>query len=172
VDVRVIAATNRDLEASVRAGGFRTDLFYRLRVVVIALPPLRERREDIPLLVAHFLGRSAAGGGVRGIEPDALASLLQRPWPGNVRELQNAIEAATALARGPRLTLLDLRPAQSEACAEAVAAAPDGLELSLAAWERACIEATLARVGGDVRKAAALLGVGRSTLYRKLRQKS
>jgi DNA-binding NtrC family response regulator len=172
VDVRVVAATNRDLDAEVRAGRFRTDLFYRLRVVEVALPPLRERREDIPLLVAHFLERSAAGGGVGGIEPDALAALLHRPWPGNVRELANAIEAAAALARGPRLTLADLRVSPAEASAEATAAAPGGLELSLAAWERACIEATLQRVGGDVRRAAALLRVGRSTLYRKLRKGS
>jgi DNA-binding NtrC family response regulator len=168
VDVRIVAATNRDLEAEVRAGRFRMDLFYRLRVVEIYLPPLRERREDIPLLAAHLLARQTGNPNVREIEPAALAELCQRPWPGNVRELANALEAAAALARGPALTPVDLRAPTAAASAWPVST-PQGIELSLVAYERACIEETLRRLEGDVREAARVLGVGRSTLYRKLR---
>jgi DNA-binding NtrC family response regulator len=168
VDVRIVAATNRDLEAEVRAGRFRMDLFYRLRVVEIYLPPLRERREDIPLLAAHLLARQSGNPSVREIEPAALAELCLRPWPGNVRELANALEAAAALARGPALTPVDLRAPTGAASAWPVST-PEGIELSLVAYERACIEETLRRLEGDVREAARVLGLGRSTLYRKLR---
>jgi DNA-binding NtrC family response regulator len=168
VDVRIVAATNRDLEAEVRAGRFRMDLFYRLRVVEIYLPPLRERREDIPLLAAHLLARQSGNPSVREIEPAALAELCLRPWPGNVRELANALEAAAALARGPALTPVDLR-APTGAASTWPVSTPEGIELSLAAYERACIEETLRRLEGDVREAARVLGLGRSTLYRKLR---
>jgi transcriptional regulator with PAS, ATPase and Fis domain len=168
VDVRIVAATNRDLEAEVRAGRFRMDLFYRLRVVEIYLPPLRERREDIPLLAANLLARQAGNPNVREIEPAALAELCLRPWPGNVRELANTLEAAAALARGPALTPVDLRAPTGAASAWPVTT-PQGIELSLVAYERACIEETLRRLEGDVREAARVLGLGRSTLYRKLR---
>ncbi len=169
VDVRIVAATNRDLETEVRAGRFRMDLFYRLRVVEIALPPLRERREDIPLLAAHLLVRQRGHASARSLEPAALAELCRRAWPGNVRELANTLEAAAALARGPALGLADLRPVSGAASVASPVSTPQDIELSLAGYERACIEETLRRLEGDVREAARALGLGRSTLYRKLR---
>jgi two-component system response regulator HydG len=168
VDVRLVAATNRDLEVEVREGRFRSDLYYRLHVVALRLPPLRERPEDVPLLAAHFVERYAHGSHVGGLEPEALERLLSQRWDGNVRELENTIEAALALARGPRLTAADLRIGRADGEAPRVPA-PEGIPLALDAWERACIEEALRRTGGDVRRAAELLGIGRSTLYRKLR---
>ena len=109
VDIRVISATHRDLAAMVADGRFRTDLFYRLNVVRIEIPPLRERREDIPLLVQHFLRKHADRAcRIEGIEDDALEQLVRADWPGNVRELENVIESAIALAPGPRLRAADL----------------------------------------------------------------
>lgn len=167
VDVRLIAATNRDLAAEVTRGSFRSDLFYRLRVVSIELPPLRDRPEDIPELAKHFLSAVPEGSPVNGIEPDALQALIENPWPGNVRELENCIEAALALSRGPSLSRADLRLGDSRTPSAAV---PEGIELSLEAYERRCLLDTLRRVDGDVKRAAHLLGIGRSTLYRKLVQ--
>ncbi len=171
VDVRIIAATNRDLAAAVRAGRFRSDLFYRLHVVMIELPPLRERPEDIPLLAAHFVERHGAGSAISGIEPEALEVLMSRTWDGNVRELENTIEAALALARGPRLTAADVEPDPDKRELRRTAELDrESLELSLASYERACLIEALGRADGDVSRAARLLGVGRSTLYRKLGQ--
>jgi two-component system response regulator HydG len=166
VDVRIVAATNRDLAAEVRAGRFRSDLFYRLHVVSIELPALRERAEDIPPLVGHFMDRHAVGSRISGIEPDALELLINRRWDGNVRELENAVEAALALAPGPRLRASDLEVEHARTSRRAPT--PDSLELSLDAYERACLEEALRQSGQDVRRAARLLGIGRSTLYRKL----
>jgi two-component system response regulator HydG len=168
VDIRVIAATHRDLEAMVLAGRFRADLFYRLNVVRIGLPPLRDRREDIPLLVHHCIRKHRrAGSPVDGIEPDALEALVRHPWPGNVRELENVVESALALARGPRLRASDLR--LGRAPGGGFARLPSaGIELSLDAYERCALERALAETGGDATRAAGLLGLGRSTLYRKL----
>jgi DNA-binding NtrC family response regulator len=168
VDVRIVAATNRELATEVKHGRFRADLFYRLRVVSIQLPPLRERPEDVPLLAMHFLERCARGTPVRGFEPEALEALIAHPWEGNVRELENAIEAAVALARKPRLSVAELGLARRGATP--TVPAPEGIALSLAAYERACLEQALARTGGDVGRAAELLGIGRSTLYRKLHE--
>ncbi len=171
VDVRIIAATNCDLAAAVRAGRFRSDLFYRLRVVTIELPPLRERPEDIPLLAVHFVERHRGGSGISGIEPDALEILMSRTWEGTVRELENTIEAALALARGPRLTAADIESDPDKRESRRTAKLDrEGLELSLASYERACLIETLSQADGDVSRAARLLGVGRSTLYRKLSQ--
>jgi len=167
VDVRILAATNRDLAKEVREGRFRSDLFYRLRVVPIHLPALRERMEDIPVLAAHFLKRVCAGSRASGFEPAAIDELAGREWPGNVRELQNTIEAAAALAPGPRLTPADFCTLQSTAEPRQVER-PDRIELSLEAYERACLDAALREAGGDVRRAARLIGIGRSTFYRKL----
>ncbi len=168
VDVRIIVATNRELETEVRAGRFRSDLFYRLRVVSIALPPLRERREDIPMLVSRFLERCTPGSSVSGIEPGALEALLSCPWKGNVRELENTIEGAVALARGPLLSIADL--SLNRTATPLATRPPDGPALSLQAWEEACIQSALTSVAGDVSRAAKLLGIGRSTLYRKLKR--
>jgi transcriptional regulator with PAS, ATPase and Fis domain len=167
VDVRIVAATNRELEEEVQAGRFRSDLFYRLRVVSIELPPLRSRPEDIPLLALHFLKRVARDSNVRGIEPAAIEALISQPWKGNVRELENCIEAAVALARGSYLSVADLRLNRDAVPAPSVVP-PADMPLSLAAYERRCLEDALRVAEGDVRRAAALLGIGRSTLYRKL----
>jgi DNA-binding NtrC family response regulator len=166
-DVRLVAATHRDLRSEVRAGRFRSDLFYRLRVVGIELPALRDRRDDVPVLAAHFLSRYGGDGPVTEIEPEALELLAAQPWEGNVRELENCIEAAVALAPGPRLTPADLGLAGPGARR---VARPEGIELSLAGYEEACLRAAVERAHGDVRRAANLLGIGRSTLYRKLRR--
>jgi DNA-binding NtrC family response regulator len=164
VDLRIIAATHRDLEQMIANGSFRTDLFYRLDVVRIDIPPLRERREDVPLLAYHFIAKHARPGlPIEGIEDDALELLCAHDWPGNVRELENVIESALALARGPRLRASDL-PRERRAAPPAAAAMP----LSLASYERAALERALAEARGDANTAARLLGIGRSTLYRKL----
>jgi two-component system response regulator HydG len=173
IDVRIVAATNRDLGAEVQAGRFRSDLYYRLRVVSIELPPLRDRPEDVAVLASHFLERYARSSPVEGIEPDALETLLEHTWDGNVRELENTIEAAVALARGPRLQVEDLRLLGRQPGVRAdgpSAPPPKAIPVSLRAYERACIGEALARCAQDVRRAAELLGIGRSTLYRKMRE--
>jgi two-component system response regulator HydG len=168
VDIRVIGATNRDLGEMVAAGTFRRDLYYRLDVVRLALPPLRERREDVPLLARHFLEKHRrADSPVLGFEADALAALAARDWPGNVRELENALESALALARGERLGVRDFAPASARRSA-AAPAADSSLPLSLDAYERAALERALGESGGDATLAARRLGIGRSTFYRKL----
>jgi DNA-binding NtrC family response regulator len=168
VDIRVISATHRDLAEMVAEGHFRTDLYYRLNVVRIEIPPLSQRREDIPLLVHHFLCKH--GGDhtlVEGIEDDALESLVGADWPGNVRELENAIESALALAPGPRLRVADLQVKRPQVRALAASAA-EQLPLSFEAYERAVLERALRENGGDASAAARCLGIGRSTFYRKL----
>jgi len=168
VNLRVISATHRDLEAMVAAGLFRADLFYRLNVIRILLPPLREHREDIPLLVQHCLRKHhRAGPRLEGIEPDALDLLMRHAWPGNVRELENVVESALALAPGPRLRVADL-PIGRLPAARGLAGPLPALELSLDAYERCALERALVETGGDATRAARLLGLGRSTLYRKL----
>jgi DNA-binding NtrC family response regulator len=163
VDVRIVAATNRDLAEEVRESRFRADLFYRLRVVALELPPLRERPEDVPVLASHFLDRAARGSKVIGLEPEALERLIAHRWPGNVRELENTIEAATALAQGPRVTAADLQLGSFDAPAQSA-----GIALSLEAFERACLEEACGAVRATC-AAAKLLGIGRSTFYRKAR---
>jgi two-component system response regulator HydG len=167
VDLRIIAATHRDLERMIAAGSFRTDLFYRLDVVRIEIPPLRERREDIPLLVQHFISKHARRSApIGGIEDEALELLCAQDWPGNVRELENVIESALALAPGPRIRAADLPRERRHTRIAAPAAAP--MPLSFASYERAALERALAESHGDVIAAARRLGIGRSTLYRKL----
>ena len=168
VDLRVICATHRSLQELVGQGSFRQDLFYRLNVVRLALPPLRERREDIPLLAQHLLEQhQPPGRPAKRFSPDALERLCGYDWPGNVRELENAIEAAIALAVGPVLEARDFPVGRAEA-ADRRHQAPTGLPLSLDAYEREALERALAESGGDAREAARRLGIGRSTLYRKL----
>jgi DNA-binding NtrC family response regulator len=168
VDIRVISATHRDLAEMVAEGRFRTDLYYRLNVVRIEIPPLSERREDIPLLVHHFLCKH--GGDrtlVEGIEDDALELLVGADWPGNVRELENAIESALALAPGPRLRVADLQVKRPQMRPLAAPVA-EQLPLSFEAYERAVLERALRENGGEASAAARCLGIGRSTFYRKL----
>ncbi|HXE36325.1 MAG TPA: sigma-54 dependent transcriptional regulator [Verrucomicrobiae bacterium] len=169
IDGRIIAATNRDLEAGVRAGTFRQDLYFRLNVVQIKLPTLREHKVDIPLLVAHFLEKySDPLQPVHAISDDALRRLMTYDWPGNVRELENAIECAVALSSGSVLTAEDLVSVPHRASA---VSPPDGNELvPLEEIERRAILRALRENGGDKFAAARLLGIGKTTLYRKLKE--
>ncbi len=169
VDIRVICATNRSLREMVMEGSFRQDLYYRLNVVRLELPPLRERSEDVPLLAQHLLQKhQRPGAPVRGFTPEALERLCRHDWPGNVRELENAVEAALALAQGDLLDARDLPlGAAAPAGGTQPAAAPD-LPLSLGAYEKAALQRALEETQGDASEAARRLGIGRSTLYRKL----
>jgi two-component system, NtrC family, response regulator AtoC len=165
VDVRIVAATNKDLQRAVAEGRFRDDLFYRLNVIPITLPPLRDRREDIPLLVEHFLERMSAelGRKVDGVSRDAMAMLMSHPFPGNVRELRNLVERATVCASGPILQVVDfgLGPA---------AAASADAGASLEEVERRHIAAVLEQTGGNVSQSARILHIDRVTLYNKIRK--
>ena len=168
VDLHLVTATNRDLEAMVEHGEFRRDLYYRLRVVVIPLPPLRDRRTDIPLLARHFLevyGDRFGRPGVR-LSREALAMLMSHPFPGNVRELENLVQAAVALAPADEITPEDLRMAV-EPAAEHPA---ENSLLSLERLEREHIRRVLDAVDGNRQAAARILGVDRSTLYRKMQR--
>ncbi|HKG15748.1 MAG TPA: sigma-54 dependent transcriptional regulator [Pyrinomonadaceae bacterium] len=171
-DARIICATNRDLEREVTEGRFREDLFYRLNVIELYLPPLRERREDIPLLARHFVKRTAReqAQDEKPIEPAAMTALINYAWPGNVRELQNAIERAFTLS-GERLDLDSLPPRVRDAAGHAPAVRdPDGLRPTLEEVERRHILDTLASVNHDKARAANILGIDLSTLYRKLKR--
>jgi len=169
ISTRVIAATNRDLEAAVRQGQFRQDLFFRLNVVQIKLPPLRERKSDIPILVNAFLEKfSESGGSVRTISEDAMARLLAYDWPGNVRELENAIERAVALGSGPILHVGDLPSNLHYGTGERMPQSDELLPLE--ELERRAILRALHEASGDKLAAARLLGIGKTTLYRKLKQ--
>jgi DNA-binding NtrC family response regulator len=168
VDVRLIAASNRDLEAEVRAGRFRSDLYYRLNVVHIELPPLSARREDIPLLVEHFLERFSRQYRVapRRLAAEAMERLRTYAWPGNVRELQNVIERAFALAVADTITLDDL-PAALRGGAPPPPLDPDAVP-TLEDAERRLFAAALRKSGGNKNEAARLLGIDRQRLYRKI----
>ncbi len=168
VDIRVISATHRDLAEMVSTGAFRADLFYRLNVVRVDIPPLRDRSEDIPLLVQHFLDKHrTANSRVEGIEDEALEVLVESEWPGNVRELENVIESAFALAPGPRLRVADL-PRTRRLVTRRSEPSLAGIPTSLEAYECSVLERALSESGGDATAAASLLGIGRSTFYRKL----
>jgi DNA-binding NtrC family response regulator len=169
ISTRVIAATNRDLDAAVRQGRFRQDLFFRLNVVQIKLPPLRERKSDIPILVNSFLEKFGdTNGGVRKISGDAMAMLQAHDWPGNVRELENAVERAVALGSGPLLHVADLPSNLQYSAAERMPQTDEVLPLD--ELERRAILRALQEAGGDKLAAARLLGIGKTTLYRKLKQ--
>ncbi len=169
INVRIIAATNRDLEAAIRAGTFRQDLYFRLNVVQVKLPPLRDRKSDIPILVTAFLEKfSDPHGSPRTISEDAMRRLIAYDWPGNVRELENAIERAVALGSGPILHVGDLPSNLHYPASERV---PEKDELlPLEELERRAILRTLRETGGDKLAAARMLGIGKTTLYRKLKQ--
>jgi DNA-binding NtrC family response regulator len=169
LSARIIAATNRDLVVSVRQGTFRQDLFFRLNVVQIKIPPLRERKTDIPMLVNSFLEKfSEANGRMRTISEDAIARMMAYDWPGNVRELENAIERAIALGSGPILQVGDLPTNLQYGTGERL---PQNDELlPLDEMERRAILRALREAGGDKLAAARMLGIGKTTLYRKLKQ--
>jgi two-component system response regulator AtoC len=174
VDVRVIAATSRPVEAEVAAGRFREDLYYRLNVVRIEVPPLRERREDIPVLVDHLVAqaRHTLGKSVRSVADDALARLLAYPWPGNVRELENVIERAVILAEGERLTLRDLpeNVVSPEVRAGSLGAGDLSLRRARKALEADLIERALRATGGNRTHAARLLEISHRALLYKIKE--
>jgi two-component system response regulator HydG len=170
IDARVLAATNRDLEQMMRQGGFREDLYYRLNVIALRLPPLRERREDIPALAEHFLLRFAARQErALRLGPDALDRLLAYAWHGNIRELENAMERAAILSRGDTVGADDLPP-HIAACLDLGAPPLLPRQMSLADAERVCILQTLERCGWNHSRAAEALGIGRTTLWRKCKE--
>jgi two-component system response regulator AtoC len=173
VDVRVIAATNRDLESAYRAGTFRKDLYFRLNVVTLHVPALRERRSDIPMLAHWFLERLAPGRSVQ-VTNAAMKALLQYDWPGNVRELENCVERAVALGDQQKLDLSDLPPGIADASpsAEGASSNPGQMLTStdLEDIERATIERVFQQVKGDKALAGKMLGISRATLYRKLKR--
>ncbi|AGC42364.1 DNA-binding response regulator [Myxococcus stipitatus DSM 14675] len=185
VDVRVVAATHRDLSAEVSAGRFREDLYYRLNVVTVQLPPLRERREDIPLLAMHFLSR-AGRPEVEGFTAEALRALAAHDWPGNVRQLENAVARAVAVTKGPRITPEDLPPEINTTRAAATGATAPGVRAtsdSLAklpyreavdgardAVSREYLSALMQEFGGNVTHAAERAGMERESLHRLLKR--
>ncbi len=171
VDVRVIAASNRDLDAAYRAGAFRKDLYFRLNVVAVHVPPLRERKSDIPSLVRCFLDRFAPDLPL-AITPAAMNALLQYDWPGNVRELENCIERAVALRNHDRIDVADLPSALCDSPASAAISEPFAPEAptDLEHLERITIQRVFEQVHGDKMLAGKLLGISRATLYRKLKR--
>jgi two-component system NtrC family response regulator len=170
VDVRLLAATHRNLEALVREGRFRDDLYYRINVVTIQLPPLRERREDLLLLVDHFLRVFADknGKGIRGLTREARAALLRYDYPGNVRELENLIERAVVLTRDDVIGLTDLPLTLDAQAAEAESGT--GLVAAVEGLERRMIREALAKAEGIQTRAAELLGIGERVLRYKLKK--
>ena len=172
INVRILAATNRDLELAVQEGKFRKDLYFRLNVVTLKIPSLRERRQDIPLLVEHFLeklGRS--NGGPRDVSDDAMKLMRAHDWPGNVRELENCLERACALGSGPLIQVADLpSDVQSGQQRSPGATPPTSEVVTIAELERQAILDTIDQLQGDKLMAAKLLGIGKTTLYRKLKE--
>jgi DNA-binding NtrC family response regulator len=183
VDIRLIAATNQDLEAAVEEGRLRSDLYYRLKVVTIKIPPLREREGDIPLLANHFLRTFAAenGRGEMRFNPDAMAMLVRTRWDGNVRELRNLVESLVVLAPGDEIGIDDLPPEYRGAIEEPAgeptaegrpgegpAGEPRGETMD--EIERRAILAALEKTGGNRTQAAEMLGIGLRTLQRKLKE--
>jgi two-component system nitrogen regulation response regulator GlnG len=190
IDVRVLAATNRDLEALMKDGRFREDLYYRLNVVTVNLPPLRERRRDIPLLVEHFLAKHGGELGERGIAPDALDRLVGYEWPGNVRELENVIQRAMVMATGGVILPehLPIGPVSAAASVAVDATLEEIIErkllecvrglrqhasahlydLMIGLVEKPLLRAVLRETGGNQVRAAQILGINRNTLRKKL----
>lgn len=173
INVRILAATNRDLEEAVSQGTFRRDLYYRLNVLSLRIPSLRERRQDIPMLASHFLERqSRANGFERTLSDDALKAMLAYDWPGNVRELENCVERACAFTSGPVIHPSDLPSAinqlQYKSIPSNAGAASKIMPMSVI--ERQTILNAIAQLNGDKLKAARVLGIGKTTLYRKLKE--
>jgi DNA-binding NtrC family response regulator len=173
VDVRILSATNRDLPTQVAAGQFREDLLYRLNLIVLRMPPLRERPSDVPLLARHFLERSAHthGRAPLALTPGALDWLRTQPWPGNVRQLRQTLERAVLVLEGDKLDASHLRAlAELGAEGERVPSLPTPGAMTLDEIERAMIERALQQFGGNLTKAAEALGVSRTALYRRLQK--
>jgi DNA-binding NtrC family response regulator len=176
VDFRLLAATNRDLEREVAEGRFREDLYYRLKVVTLRIPPLRERPTDIPLLVEHYLKLLCEEHGrpSKRVSAEALEVLARHPWPGNVRELKNAVESLVVFHQGEEIGLADLppelRPTAPSATAPTPVQPPVGQPRTMEEIERQAILETLARTGGRRAEAAQLLAIGLRTLQRKLKE--
>ncbi len=171
INVRILAATNRDLEHAVAQGSFRRDLYFRLNVLTLRIPPLRERRQDIPLLANYFLERLSRDGGMsRILSDDALKLMLAYDWPGNVRELENCLERACALSSGPVLYVFDLpSPIRSAQQPASSTEARDKI-IPMLEVEKKTILNTIEQLNGDKLLAAKLLGIGKTTLYRKLKE--
>jgi DNA-binding NtrC family response regulator len=167
-EARIIAATNQDLEGAIKSGGFRKDLFFRLNVVSIKMPSLRDRKEDIPGLVRHFLNRFDQQKAVMQISDDALGRLLSYDWPGNVRELENCVQRAVSLGSGKFIEIQDLPSAMLYRMARKSSSPPDFGTLQ--ALEQQAIRQALQATGGDRARAAKLLGIGKTTIYRKLKE--
>jgi len=172
IDVRIVAATNLNLDKAIADGKFRPDLFYRLATFTLSVPPLRERREDIPLLIKHFLVRASAEAGkpIPVIEPDVMDFFMTCRWPGNVRELQSAIQSGVVLARQNRLTMADLPAGMTGGASGAANLIEDAVarKLSLDQVEQQYARMILEAVGGNKTEAASILKIDRKTLYRKL----
>jgi len=172
VDFRLVSATNRDLKADVAAGRFREDLYYRLSVISLKIPALRERREDIPLLVSHFVKACSQREGkhIGSVSPEAMERLVQYPWPGNVRELEHAVERAVVVASGDRLTL-DMFPEEIQDWSlDGRSREHSPEEFTLEEMERFLIEKTLARTGGNISQASRLLHIHRRSIYNRLKK--
>jgi transcriptional regulator with PAS, ATPase and Fis domain len=172
IDIRVISATNRDLEAMLTSGDFRNDLYYRLNVVQLDIPPLRKRREDILPIAGHLLQRAAKRSAkeIVGIDPEAARVLMAFAWPGNVRELENVIERAVALSQTSLIQLSDLPPALVERPSEDILRAAAARRMTLADLERVYILQVLDEEEGNKTRASQRLGLDRKTLYRKLEE--
>ena len=172
INVRILAATNRDLERAVAQGTFRRDLYFRLNVLSLRIPPLRERRQDIPLLADHFLERLNRGSDQsHKLADDTMKLMLAYDWPGNVRELENCLERGCAFATGPVISVIDLPSSISEDRGN-LARSDDRTAkiISMAELEKQTILGTIEQLHGDKLLAARLLGIGKTTLYRKLKE--
>jgi two-component system response regulator HydG len=169
VKARIVAATNQDLEAAIKRGTFRKELYFRLNVVSIKLPPLRERREDIPGLVRFFLAKHQASlGGITGVSEEVMARLMSYEWPGNVRELENCVQRALALGSAPQIRVVDL-PSNLLYFVGQPHHDPRTLA-TLQELEQRAIRQALEATKGDRQRAARLLGIGKTTIYRKLKE--
>jgi transcriptional regulator with PAS, ATPase and Fis domain len=174
IDVRIVAASNTDLDKAISEGKFRSDLYYRLATVTLAVPPLRERPQDVPLLAKHFLIRASAEAAktIPDLDPDAMACLTRYRWPGNVRELQSAIQTGVILCRDNKLGVKDLPTRVTGGGVPSVKILEDVVQrrLSLDQLEREYVRAVLESVNGNKTEASAILQIDRKTLYRKLEE--
>ncbi len=172
INVRILAATNRNLEAGVAEGTFRRDLYFRLNVLTLRIPPLRERKEDIALLAEHFLEKlSRTTGGKRSVSDEAMKAMIAYDWPGNVRELENCLERAWALSSGPVIHVADLPSPIQNTTQPVMMATREGPQIvPIAELEKQTILRTIEQLKGDKLLAARMLGIGKTTLYRKLKE--